>query len=70
MSDLQPRYHDRHHDDGGKEMLTVREWEQIRRAFYIEGKKINEIARETGRAWRTVKKMVESEERLLRFDFG
>jgi len=62
MSDLQPHYHGRHHDDGGKEMLTVREWEQIRRAFYIEGKKINEIARETGRAWRTVKKMVESEE--------
>lgn len=43
-------------------MLTVREWEQVRRAFYIEGKNINEIARETGRAWRTVKKMVESEQ--------
>ncbi|MAT98885.1 MAG: integrase [Anaerolineaceae bacterium] len=43
-------------------MLTVKEWEQIRRAFYIEGKNINEIARETGRAWRTVKKMVESEQ--------
>ena len=43
-------------------MLTVKEWEQIRRAFYIEGKNINEITRETGRAWRTVKKMVESEQ--------
>lgn len=43
-------------------MLTVKEWEQIRRAFYVEGKNINEIARETGRAWRTVKKMVESEQ--------
>ncbi len=42
-------------------MLTVKEWEQIRRAYYIEGKTINEIARESGRAWRTVKKMVESE---------
>ena len=42
-------------------MLTVKEWEQIRRAYYIERKTINEIARESGRAWRTVKKMVESE---------
>ncbi|MCZ7666508.1 MAG: hypothetical protein M5U34_04415 [Chloroflexi bacterium] len=39
-------------------MLTVKEWEQMRRAFYIEEKSINEIAQETGRAWRTVKKMV------------
>jgi transposase len=45
-----------------KEMLTVKEWEQMRRAFYIEEKSINEIAQETGRAWRTVKKMVESDE--------
>ncbi len=43
-------------------MLTVKEWEQIRRAYYVEGKNINEIARESGRAWRTVKKMVESEQ--------
>jgi transposase len=43
-------------------MLTVKEWEQMRRAFHIEGKSINEIAQETGRAWRTVKKMVESKE--------
>jgi len=43
-------------------MLTVKEWEQIRRAYYVEGKSINEIARETGRAWRIVKKMVESEQ--------
>ncbi len=41
-------------------MLTVKEWEQMRRAFHLEGKSINEIAQETGRAWRTVKKMVES----------
>ncbi len=43
-------------------MLTVKEWEQMRRAFHIEGKSINEIAQETGRAWRTAKKMVESKE--------
>lgn len=43
-------------------MLTVKEWEQIRRAFHLEGKSINEIAQEKGRAWRTVKKMVESSE--------
>ena len=62
MSELRLHYHEEHHENGGKEMLTVKEWEQIRRAFYIEGKNINEIARETGRAWRTVKKMVESEQ--------
>ncbi len=43
-------------------MLTVKEWEQTRRAFHLEGKSINEIAQETGRAWRTVKKMVEANE--------
>ena len=30
-------------------MLTVKEWEQIRRAFHLEGKSINEIAQEKGR---------------------
>lgn len=43
-------------------MLTVKEWEQMRRAFHLEGKSINEIAQETGRAWRTVKKMVEADQ--------
>lgn len=43
-------------------MLTVKGWEEIRRAYYIEGKNLREIVQETGRAWRTVKKMVESEE--------
>lgn len=43
-------------------MLTVKEWEQMRRAFHLEGKSINEIAQETGRAWRTVKKMVAATE--------
>jgi len=43
-------------------MLTVKEWEQVRRGYYVEGKSINEIAQETGRAWRTVKKMVNTNE--------
>jgi len=43
-------------------MLTVRKWEQIRRAYYVKEKTIREIARETGHARRTVKRMVESDE--------
>jgi transposase len=43
-------------------MLTVKGWEEIRRAYHVEEKSMREIVRETGRAWRTVKKMVESDE--------
>lgn len=43
-------------------MLTVKGWEEIRRAYYIEDKSLREIVRETGRSWRTVKKMVEADD--------
>lgn len=43
-------------------MLTVTGWEEIRRAYHVEEKSLREIVRETGRAWRTVKKMAESDE--------
>ena len=43
-------------------MLTVKEWEQIRRAYYKEGKSIRQIARETQRARRTIQRMVDSDE--------
>ena len=43
-------------------MLDVTEWEQIRRMHFVEGKGVREIARETGRARRTVTRMLESEE--------
>ena len=43
-------------------MLTVTDWEQIRRAYHVQEKSINEIMRETGHAFRTVKKMVESDQ--------
>jgi len=43
-------------------MLTVKKWEQIRRAYHVEEKTIREIARETGHARRTVKRMIESDE--------
>lgn len=43
-------------------MLTVTNWEQIRRAYHVQEKSINEIMRETGHAFRTVKKMVESDQ--------
>ncbi|MFZ0547391.1 MAG: IS21 family transposase [Candidatus Promineifilaceae bacterium] len=43
-------------------MLTVKEWEQIRRAYYVEQKSVREIARETGRARRTVSRMLDLEQ--------
>lgn len=43
-------------------MLTVKKWDKIRRAYHVEDKSIREIARETGHARRTVKRMVESDE--------
>lgn len=43
-------------------MLTVKDWERIRRAYYTEGKSIREIARETSHARRTIKRMVELNE--------
>jgi transposase len=43
-------------------MLTVKEWEQIRRAYYVEEKSIRAIARESGHARRTIKRMVEAAE--------
>lgn len=42
-------------------MMTVKKWDEIRRMYHIEEKSINEIAQETGCAWRTVKKAVDSE---------
>ncbi len=42
-------------------MLTVNDWEQIRRAYYVEQKSIREIARETGHARRTVSRMLDAE---------
>ena len=43
-------------------MIDVESWEQIRRAYYIEQKSMREIGRETGHAWRTVKRIIESGE--------
>jgi transposase len=43
-------------------MLTVKEWERIRRAYYVEEKSLRAIAEETGRARQTVKRIVESNE--------
>ena len=43
-------------------MIDVESWEQIRRAYYLEQKSIREIERETGHAWRTLKRIIESGE--------
>ena len=40
-------------------MLTVKDWEQIRRAYHVEQKSIRQIARETGRARRTVRRILD-----------
>ena len=43
-------------------MLTVKEWEEIRRDYHVEGKSIRQIARERRRSRRTVRRMVDSEQ--------
>lgn len=42
-------------------MVTMQEWEQIRRAYHIEGKTISEIMAETGRTYRTVVRQIDSD---------
>ena len=43
-------------------MLTVKDWEKMRRMYHSGKKSLREIERETGHAFRTVKRAVESEE--------
>jgi transposase len=41
-------------------MIQVENWERIRRAYHIEQKSVGAIMRETGQAYRTVKRIIES----------
>jgi transposase len=43
-------------------MIDVEKWEEIRRAYYVQGKSLRQIASETGHAWRTIRRMVDSAE--------
>lgn len=43
-------------------MIQVEKWEEIRRAYYVKGKSLRQIAAETGHAWRTIKRMLEAAE--------
>lgn len=43
-------------------MVNVQEWAEIRRLRLVDGLSINEIARRTGRNWRTVEKAVRTNE--------
>lgn len=43
-------------------MIRVENWERIRRAYHVEQKSIRGIMRETGQAYRTVKRIIESTE--------
>jgi len=40
-------------------MITVKQKEQIRRAFHVEGKSIRQIQRETGYHRKTIRKALE-----------
>ncbi len=42
-------------------MINVEKREEIRRAFYVEGKKIRQIGRELGISRRTVRKALKSD---------
>jgi transposase len=41
-------------------MINVEKWEAIRRAYYVHGKSLRQIAAETGHAWRTIRRMIDS----------
>ena len=41
---------------GEREMITVERKEQLRRGFYVEGKSIRQLQRETGHHRRTIRK--------------
>ena len=41
-------------------MLTVRDYERIRQAYYVEQKSIRQIGRETGHGYWTVRKALEN----------
>ena len=43
-------------------MIKVEKWEAIRRAYYVQGKSLRQIAAETGHAWRTIRRMIDSAE--------
>lgn len=45
-------------------MLEVEDYEQIRRQFYVEGRSLREIAKQTGHAARTVKKVLKTAQPL------
>jgi transposase len=37
-------------------MISVEKWESIRRGYYVEGKSIRELMRETGHSFRTIRR--------------
>jgi transposase len=43
-------------------MIKVEKWEEIRRAYYVNGKSLRQIADETGHSWRTIRRMIDSAE--------
>ncbi len=43
-------------------MLTVEAYERIRRAYYVEGKSMRQIARELNHSRKTIKKAIERAE--------
>jgi transposase len=43
-------------------MIKVEKWEAIRQAYYVQGKSLRQIADETGHAWRTIRRMIDSVE--------
>ena len=45
-------------------MLEVEDYEQIRRLFYVEGRSLRQIAKQTGHAARTVKKVLKTAQPL------
>ncbi|MEZ4865675.1 MAG: IS21 family transposase [Caldilineaceae bacterium] len=43
-------------------MISVEKWESIRRGYYVEGKSIRELMRETGHSYRTIQRALKGNE--------
>ena len=43
-------------------MIDVEKWESVRRGYYIEGRSMRDLMRETGHSFRTIRRIVEGNE--------
>jgi hypothetical protein len=43
-------------------MIDVEQWEKVRRGYYVEGKSVRQLMRETGHSFRTIRRILAGNE--------